>query len=312
MKISITLPSIYPAACERALENIVASTICDVEIIVVSPFKPPPVNLRWGQTLVWLEEKVKSTCAAAHDRARYEATGDFVTAFADDFLYTDRWDEKIVPDFLDRERRWVGPGYVMGLRYKPSPFVGTVFGMYYANFPFMRRASLERFGYIGPEYKRGFGDSDLGMRVWSRGGRCEFSADQVLLVTPDDQRKGGVLHDPSDMALFLSRWAPVYGKGWRTKGLRGFNLDIVPEEHPGVIFGRTVNYNDPEFRRAVIKHAPPYLIDTVKGVNIVAYGGGAYALHQAMGAVDLDKPEDRARVAGCYFDSVEEARESVG
>ena len=168
MKISITLPSIYELTLGRAIENIRATTRNEYEVVVVSPF---PVR---GHGVVWVEETERRGCAFAHNVAVCHATGDFITAFADDWLYLDGWDERILPEFLDRETRW-GSNYLMGLRYDHPNLDRDRIGITDANFPFMRRENLDRYGWIGPDYKLGFGDIDLSMRVWSSGGRCEFS-----------------------------------------------------------------------------------------------------------------------------------------
>ena len=53
MKLSISLPSIYPAALERTLKNIQATTRSDHEVLVVSPTRPPNIgNVIWVQDFV--------------------------------------------------------------------------------------------------------------------------------------------------------------------------------------------------------------------------------------------------------------------
>lgn len=249
MKISITLPSIYPDSLANAINNINETTRLPHEILVVSPFE-----MR-GDNVVWIQETERRGCNYAQVVAAKYATGDLITAHADDFHYVDGWDEKVVPDFLERERLCRG-FYLMGLRYDIANWVGTVFGMYYANFPFARRELMSKLGWLGPEYKRGFGDSDLSMRVWDHGGVCEFSTDKVLVPvrgsagTLDDMRKQHVLFEPEDMALFLMRWKQRYGIEWDTSYLRGFNLDVDIVENPQVLHKtwRTIYNNAPSFK----------------------------------------------------------------
>jgi hypothetical protein len=267
VKISITLPSIYPEALRRSLANIRDTTRNEYEVIVVSPFRVE------SPSIVWIEETERRGCAFAHDVAARRATGEFITAFADDWLYVDGWDEKILPDFLERECQWADE-YLMGLRYDGG-LVGTVFGIYYANFPFMRRSNLDRYGWIGPEYRLGFGDSDLSLRVWHRGGRCEFSRERVLDNAEDDRmrKKTIALFAPEDLALFVSRWAPIYGKGLKTDNLRDFNLDVCPEIIEGMGDQRTIYRNGPDFlpipQRAAANRGPN-LIETIDATNIDA------------------------------------------
>jgi hypothetical protein len=302
-KISITLPSIYPDALQRCLAGIKSATRNTYEVLVVSPFRVDEPNV------VWIEETERRGCAFAHDVASRRATGEFITAFADDWLYADGWDETVLPDFIDREKRAQGK-YLMGLRYDHYDLVGTVFGIYYANFPFVRRSNLDRYGWIGPDYRLGFGDADLSLRVWHRGGRCEFSVEKVLRVTSEDAtRKDTVaLFSPEDFALFVATWAPIYGKGIRTDNLRDFNIDVAPEGLKGCLQERTIYGNNRKFIRNMISQGPPFLVETVNAVNIVSFQGLFYAIPQAIGPIDLSDSDQRKRPGISFYNSLADAR----
>lgn len=252
MKISVTLPTLFPSLLSEAVRNINSATRSPVEILVVSPFEAT------GKNVVWIRETSQRGVAAAQHEAGMHATGDFVAASADDYRFSQGWDERLIPDFLQREQKHDGR-YVMGMRYAVDDMVGTVFGIYYPNFPFMRREAIEKYGWISPDYRQGFGDCDLGMRVWNRGGVCEFSLDAPLKPlrsqtgsTLDHVRKKSLAAD-EDIKLFVSRWAPHYGNGWDTSTLRGFNLDVGLFACPYVLEGdkRTIYNNNVKFRSLI-------------------------------------------------------------
>lgn len=265
MKISITLPSLYPEALGRALANIRDATRSEHEVIVVSPEPPPPIVSQHGR-LIWLLETRSTGCNAAHMASVAKAEGEFVTAWVDDHFYADGWDVLAVQDFTEREevfhRKAPGQTFELGLRHVNPTHVGSEFGIYYPYFPFMRLADVRRVGWLTDEYRTGFADSDLAMRVWSSGGRCEWSREALIVVHADDQRKNMSMSPdildqahcrPDDMALFIKKWAPKYGAGWDTSYLRGFNTDLTPERFPQFVdkTGRSIFYNKPEFKTVV-------------------------------------------------------------
>jgi hypothetical protein len=272
-KISITLPSIHPAALDRALRNVRDATRSAHEVIVVSPFEPPRIG-----AVVWIPETKSTGCNAAHMAAMRAVTGEFVTGWVDDHYYVDGWDVLALAAFTEREAAFHAavrassngspkrPGpFELGLRHINPTHVGTEFGIYYPYFPFMRSADAREVGWLTDEYWTGFADSDLAMRVWDAGGRCEWTPEGLVIVHPDDQRKNmtdtvanyDIVDQahcrPDDMALFIRRWAPKYGAGWDTSHLRGFNVDVTPERFPQFVdaTGRSIYYNRPEYRAAV-------------------------------------------------------------
>lgn len=233
--ISITLPSLDPLALDRALENIATTTVGPVEVVVVSPFPPSP-HLR-GRDVTWIKEDESEGANAAHEAALRAASGNFALAWVDDHEFVPGWDAYAVADFVEGEGRAFG-GHAMrpfclGLRQIEPRHVGTCFGNYYPYFPLMRREAAARGFWLSGEYRVGFADCDLGMRVWNAGGRCEWSREPLVRVLPEDDRKrsgpdwDGEAHTrQADTALFLSRWANRFGAGYDVTSLRGFNVDV--------------------------------------------------------------------------------------
>lgn len=248
-RISISLPSIYGPALERTLKNIRDATRNSYEVILVSPIQPPIDE----EHVVWIEEKegTGTGCNAGHAAAYPRMTGDFLTPWVDDHFYVDGWDALAIQNYEDREKAFgkKGKPFVLGLRHAFPHHVGTEFGIYYPYFPFIRRSYVKNAkGWFDAAYKKGFADSDLALRVWAAGGRCEWSDHALVTVHSDDSRKVGIMFEQSDMDLFVSRWAPKYGEGWSTSTIRDFNLDIEPYYFPELSVGNTVYHNEPGFR----------------------------------------------------------------
>jgi len=239
--ISITLPSLYPDACAQTLANLAAVTRGPYEAIVVSSFKPDGPNVTWVE-----EGGQRRGCAMAHHVAAAYATGDHLFPFADDHELVDGWDEIALGEYHQRVGRY--SPFALGLRGAHSAHVGTNWGIYYPYFPLMLREDVRRVGWIGPDYRAGFGDSDLAMRIWAAGGRCEWSSAGMLRPTAADKRKDA-LYAPEDLALFCDRWSARYG--WSRTDARWsidqFNVDLRPEENPELCVGSTIFHNEPSF-----------------------------------------------------------------
>ncbi len=285
-RISILLPSIHEAALQRTLENIYATTRGDYEIIVVSPLAVEAPNVRHVGDA---DGPIKTQALAVH-----HATGEYVVAHSDDFLYVDGWDDTLIADYVQREERWrtirkTDTTLVMGLRFN---LIGTVFGIYYANFPCVRHSALQALGWYDTLYDRGFGDCDLSLRAWSQGAAVEFSAAKLLSPTEDDRRKGARLSSPQDEALFVSRWKPQIGLAWDTSTIDGYNVNLVPDDR--VLAARTFCVNDPGAFQAFRDMAAPRLLQVGSMANIVGFGGKYYVIPRKLADVNVEREEDRA------------------
>lgn len=308
MKLSITLPSIYPQALWRTLENIRDTTSNDVEILVVTPnpkLHAPP--MRPGQSVVWIREEERRGCAYAHTVAAQYATGDFITATADDCAYVSHWDAAAIANYQERKGA-AGRMLCLGLHYG---LVGTVFGIYYANFPFLHTADARELGYFDGNYRKGFTDSDFSLKVWSAGGRCEFSKRRLIAITAEDKRKGGDDCPADDLGYFLEKWGARYGRGFDTSHMRAVNIDFDPERYPELVAGFSVYDNTSSFVARATALAPPHLVESVGTWNIVWFRGLAHALPQSAGPVNLENNDDRMqafRAGGVSFATIAEAR----
>lgn len=237
--ISITLPSIKPEILVTALENLDASTKGLFEVIVVSPYAPR-VPLSHGK-LVWIEEKEQRGVAAGHEAAFAAAEGEFVFAWADDHIIEGAWDDHVLYEFEDRETECQGP-LSLGMR-SPEPHnsVNTIFGRFYPCFPFMRRLDVSLVGgWLSGAYRAGFSDSDLGLRVWGMGGRCEWTRVRPIRPTTQPWKYVPGFEDwlRADVRRLLDAHRELAG-GWGFTAPE-FNVGVEPERHLALVEGYTV------------------------------------------------------------------------
>lgn len=265
MKLSITLPSLFPDLLAQSLEALRRHTVgVDYEALVVSPFRVEAPNVRWIE-----ETRPEGNCPA-HARAAALADGDLILPLCDDVTVMPGWADALLTFFCARE-----PGaspYVCGLNVDGGP-IGTVFGLYYPYFPVMRRETAARIGgYYDPGYRAHFGDCDIGLRVWELGGRCEFCRDARISAAPRKQNPNAPEAPTrrsarmADMARFVARWAPVYGRGWKTSELRDFNLNVPGRFFADVLTDHTIRRNDPAFRSWLLAR-----YQTIPGVDFLAW-----------------------------------------
>lgn len=228
--ISITLPSLSEEAVRRAVRNIDETAFAPCEIIVVSP-RQFHIAQTWSH-VIWIEDRALAGANAAHELGFAAARGHHVLAWVDDHALRPGWDEAAMATLADLGSTSDGRPIAVGLRHANGQ-IGTCFGLYYPYFPVMRRADVVKVGgWLSGEYRLGFADVDLALRVWNVGGRCAWTDRGVVQKLPDDDRKLGKLHQdahttPDDLALFLDRWGKTLGKDWPTGNLRDFNIDRI-------------------------------------------------------------------------------------
>lgn len=229
--ISITLPSLHREQLVSVVENITWTARTHPEVIIVSPFQPYQVP---GSRIVWVREDEAKGVSAAHAAAFAAATGEFVIPWADDHYFTDGWDEVLVGEFKKREME-TGIGglgaFALGPRFVvPHNNVETIFGRYYPCFPLMRRQTVvDVGGWLSPEFKVGFADPDLGMRVWEAGGRCEWSTARLLRPSQNNVRYPGEGFETkfkTDAALLVRKWFHLASDRWDLSDTSRYNVGI--------------------------------------------------------------------------------------
>jgi hypothetical protein len=275
----------------RALQNFRETTKGPYEVIVVSDFEPPP-----SPRVHWCNSTGKAKGPIATQAIGLEhATGEFVLAMADDAEVSKEWDAQAISDhtILGHGQETAGVPFILALRFD---LIGTCFGMLYANFPFMRRTTAQALGWYDPAFKLGFGDCDMSMRCWDRGGKVAFTRHRALRVLDEDRRKGATVADPADLRLFTQRWASKFGKGWDCSRLDLFNFNL--KLSPSQIAAGSFCCNDANQFFAEDRGWTPLLIEERHNAreNIVAYAGKRYVVPQALGGVDLSDPAVRNRL----------------
>ncbi len=248
MKLSLILPSLFPAAIQRTIDNLQATTRgVDYEILAVTPFEVGGPNVRW------IREEAPKGAVRAHIAAYESMSGDILVALSDDVILADNWAAIALANL---ERREVA-GTPFGLGLHQTNFIsGTVFGIYFPFFIVVRKVVLDVVGYYtDPEYIAYLADADLGLRIWHAGGRCERTELPLISRVP---RPGKEDVDPAtksstaqvkDVRRFTERWAPIYGRGWPIADLNDFNLDIDALFEVVVGNDYSIFLNDPVFKR---------------------------------------------------------------
>jgi hypothetical protein len=114
----------------------------------------------------------------------------------------------------------------------------------------IERAAAQRLGALyDPIYSVGFGDADLGLRVWHAGGRCELAPEGWIEATTGEYRYSEARnrqHD-ADEVLFLDRWHGIFGQGW-SRSRSEWSIALF-DEAEWFIDEHSIRHNTPEFRR---------------------------------------------------------------
>ncbi len=251
MRISISLPSLYPNLLYSALERIYSTTgKFDVEIVVMSPFEMS------GPDIKWVREDTPGGNCAAHALAYEHATGEVLITLTDDLLPQDGWLETILARLAEGERR--NPLFVTSL-HNSLGALGTTFGIYYPYLPVLSRHTLRAIsGYFSRDYIAHFGDADIGLRTWHAGGRCEPCLEAVVTFL---DRRGSVQESPhkssalkQDAATFLAKWKSIYGIDWPTGHIGDYNINVLEHVVKHVLQDGTIYLNDPLFAQIINKH----------------------------------------------------------
>lgn len=281
-RVSVLLPSKHSEALTRTLSNVAMTTRGSYEVILVVP--PDTEVLPWDFPRHQVNSSAEGPIATQAVAIGY-ATGDYVLAMADDFLLMPGWDDEAVRQHDERSNVFPGP-YVLGLRHE---VVGSTFGCYYANFPFMDRKDALELGWYDATFHRGFGDCDLSMRAWARDGLCEFSQLRLLRSTPDDGRKGALVCDPEDAEEFYRRWAhkhPGYGCSMLDDFLRNHRVDAELQSCR-TFYERASE--DVQLRALEV----PRLVHKYDDRNLVHLRGKLYSVPHHLGEVDLGNEANR-------------------
>lgn len=195
------LPAI--AALEASLAHV------DHEIVCVSPFEIAGRNIRH------LPETEQRGCYPAYQLALEASTGETIAFFSDDMIATPHWADGLVEEIRAAEARVVP--YIGGLCALNWPLCFSVYGRFFANRPIFGRRTAEALSpMFGDEFPHHFGDIDLAMRTWTRGGRVDQLTHRCALLLsehPYARSSGFAESDQYEEAArrFQAKWAARFG-----------------------------------------------------------------------------------------------------
>jgi hypothetical protein len=236
MTLSIILPSIHKHSLERMLDNIAETTVGKHEVVIVSPFYPPPYP---GSTH-WVHEGKRLGSSGAQAYGVTFADGHYVVALSDDVILLNKgWDIDVLHNFHRREalKKERGP-LCLALRLDAGG-VNVMYGKAYPSLPFMRRADVDVVGWYDPIYFSRYGDNDLGLRIWEMGGRVEWTENAIVSVHPDNASNGMTVVE-DDRTKFLARWQHKFPDWPNDPSKYDCGIDM---ERIGGFFGNTANFS---------------------------------------------------------------------
>ena len=228
--ISVILPTLRPERVRRCIERVAeVSPGVNYEIVLVSPLdlEKELVGCSGYERLHFVREKEKQGSCYANTLGWEKASGKYVFAIADDHMlglhclrnlieFMKPHDEEI---FLGGARCYgvSGPGCEH-----------TVYGMYYAYNPCIRRELVAQIGgFYDPYYRCYWGDPDLALRVWHHGGKAALCPDAWIefnnasdAVDSESQEK----YKERDYLAFVKRWHSIYGTQVKSSKFEDINI----------------------------------------------------------------------------------------
>jgi glycosyltransferase involved in cell wall biosynthesis len=211
--ISIIMPALRPELAVKAIQHIfVNSRRVAIEIVVVAPFDIQ------GDRIRHVKETEPRGVIAANIAGYAAATGDIIVAMTDDMLPQEAWLNEVEERIRMMEARFFP--FAGGLNMVTAGVFGSVYGLYYPNFPVISRRSLDAVGgWFQPEFTAHYADPDLGMRVWDKGGRCELIESACIAENfaedPATQSKHKMTTHLKDFETFAGKYHDRYGQGFK-------------------------------------------------------------------------------------------------
>jgi hypothetical protein len=207
--LTILLPSIHPHSLQRMLKNLSDTIIGHTYLVVLTPeHMVLDTSLDEGDLSgTWVIENGRLGSAGAQAEAVKFAPpeSEFVMALSDDVVMLEKgWDEIVIENFVRRERQTTARPFCLDMRMGWGG-VNAIFGRAYATLPLMRKFDVDKYGWYDPIFFSRYGDNDLGLRIWSVGGRVEWSERPIIDVHPDNATNGMNIRY-EDQIKFLQRW----------------------------------------------------------------------------------------------------------
>lgn len=247
MQLSVLIASIRPKRVHDAIARLRPDLApYDYEIVVVSPFEIS------GPRIVWVPEETPRGSINAANLGFAAAKGDLTIQAADDVAF-DRGLISPAIVQLGSMRQSNLPCVGFAHRRGKQAYLNVAYGRYVPGYYVAPTAALRLIGdtLYDPNFRVAWADQDLGLRIWSVGGRCEIAT-------------GGVVHDfgtsekptlsagmteantSREFEMFAAKWSGAQPEFWG-RDIRSvaqpLSLALVPLVDPE---GLTVDVRTPE------------------------------------------------------------------
>jgi len=228
--ISVILPTLRADRARRCINRIAATSAgVDYEVVVVSPLDMPALlkGCRGYERVRFVQEPAKEGSCQANTLGYQQARGKYVFAIADDHLLA----EGCLKSLVEFMRPHDDELFLAGARCYGLTGPGeehTVYGLYYAYTPCIRRDRIEAIGgFYDPYYRCYWGDPDLAMRVWHHEGKAELCHDAWVEYHNAEDRLDSESHaryGERDYQAFVQRWHDRYGARVPSPKFRDINV----------------------------------------------------------------------------------------
>lgn len=208
MKLSVIIPSLRAEKIE-ALAKKFAEYVKDYELIVISP------NEITVENVVWIKEEERLGIYKAVERGVKVMKGDFVLHMPDDIeIFPETVDTAL--KFVDGKKKFIGGFRCVGIGNQVFE-IGGYYGTIFASCPIFSRDTLKGLDntLMDTYYSSFYGDPDLSLRLWTRGGTVSICEDaKMLLKGCHDEHKISSLemYEKEDNKKFIERWSPILGE----------------------------------------------------------------------------------------------------
>jgi GT2 family glycosyltransferase len=208
MKLSIIIPSLRKD-CMLSLAQQFLEFCEDYELIVISPNE---INIK---NVVWIKESEREGIYKAVQKGMNSIRGDYVFHMPDDIVLY-RNSIKNMLKFIEGKEKVIG-NFIACNPHGGFFERGAYFGRIFSFCPFMSRKTLDLLNNVLMDtyYNSFYGDPDLSLRLYQKGGKVETCSDAKLLIQNRHDEFKVVnlqLHEKDDEAKFIDRWTPVFGE----------------------------------------------------------------------------------------------------
>lgn len=229
--ISVILPTLRPDKTRKCIERITeTSDGVNYEVVVVSPLNMRELlaGCKGYDRIKFVKEDKKEGSCKANTIGYENASGKYIFAIADDhFLGQD-----CLKNLLKFMQLHDSEIFLAGARCYGVYGAGAehkAYGFYYAYNPCIRRDLVDKVGgFYDPYYKCYYGDPDLAMRVWHKGGKVELCLDAWVEFHNELDCLDLESHENNaerDFNAFFKRWHPIYGHLAKSSKEEDINVD---------------------------------------------------------------------------------------